>query len=259
MKRILFLILKKKSTNKDDIKKCLRAGVIPDAYKDIIVSINVVDKTYYEDINQVVDDEQTDDDRRNFAMANNCFVRNKTTDKVFCPQGNILRKKSTNKGKIRFCNKLACKKCKSPCHNSKADFKTVDFNLNQTIIGKSVSSSPNKRKRITKKKVIIKTKSNFKLLKKRMATSEHPHASMKFWDDSRYLLTKGIEKATGEVALYYCAYNIRCAVSKLGIERIIQYFKEKVSNIHYKYQSNFHFYLFFFKKSKYFSFLDFIF
>lgn len=218
----------RKSINKNDIKKCLKAGVIPDIYKDNIASISVEEKSFYEDSNEVVEDEQTDDDRRNFAMSENCFVRNKSTEKVFCPQGQILRKKSTNKGRIRFCNALACQNCKNPCHNSKTGYKTIDFNPNQTIIKKgNHSSSKIKRKKVKKKVVIIKTKSNFELLKKRMATSEHPHASMKFWDNCRYLLTKGIEKATGEVALYYCAYNIRCAVNKLGINTIIEYFEEK--------------------------------
>lgn len=237
----------KKSTDSSSIKKCLRAGVIPDVYQDHIKSIEIVEKTYYENTNQVVDEQQTDEDRKNFAMSNHCFVRNKTTEKVFCPQGNTLRKKSINKGRIRFCNKLACKNCKSPCHNSKTGFKTLDFNPNQTIIGKSYSPPNCGKKRIKKKKVIIKTKSNFDLLKKRMATSEHPHASMKFWDDSRFLLTKGIEKAIGEVALYYCAYNIRCAVNKLGIKQIIQYFKEKnTSNIEGK-STIFSVFLLFFK------------
>lgn len=248
----------KKSTDKDDIKKCLRAGVIPDVYQENIKSIEIVEKNYYENTNQVVDNELTDDDRRNMAMANNCFVRNKEDEKVFCPQGNILRKKSTNKGRIRFCNKLACKNCKNPCHNSKDGFKTADFKPDQTILGKSKSSTNCKKKRIKKKKVIIKTKSNFELLKKRMATSEHPHASMKFWDDSHYLLTKGIKKATGEVALYYCAYNIRCAVNKLGIKEIIQYFEEKKSLNSKKIPSIFSIFLIFFKKSKNLIFLDFI-
>ena len=64
-----------------------------------------------------------------------------------------------------------------------------------------------------------------------MSISEHPHASMKFWDNSRYLLLKGIRKATGELALYYCAYNIRRAINLIGVPTLVAYFKNKNKEI----------------------------
>ena len=65
-----------------------------------------------------------------------------------------------------------------------------------------------------------------------MKTSEHNHGSMKRWDDAGYCLLKGKEKVTGEVALYYCAYNIRRAINICGVEAILEYFeKEKREKI----------------------------
>ena len=41
------------------------------------------------------------------------FVRDAERNLVYCPQGEILRQKSIKRnGMIRYCNKLACKKCK---------------------------------------------------------------------------------------------------------------------------------------------------
>lgn len=40
------------------------------------------------------------------------FVRDAERNLVYCPQGEILRQKSIKRnGMIRYCNKLACKKC----------------------------------------------------------------------------------------------------------------------------------------------------
>ena len=54
------------------------------------------------------------------------FVRDAERNMVICPQGEILRPKSVKKnGNIRYCNKLACKRCKAKCTTAK--FKEADF------------------------------------------------------------------------------------------------------------------------------------
>ena len=54
------------------------------------------------------------------------FVRDAGRNLVICPQGETLRPKSLKRnGDIRYCNKLACRRCKSKCTTSK--FKEADF------------------------------------------------------------------------------------------------------------------------------------
>ena len=212
-----------KSTNKDDISKCLKAGVVPDIYKDNIESIEVKDVTVYDYEFNEENEKLSEDDLRDIAINEKCFARDSISGKVFCPMGEILRKKSNVNGGARYANKLACKNCKNPC--TSASFKVVEFMDNKSFVKRK---NINKRKKFVKKiskKVLIKTKANFALLKLRMQTSEHPHASMKFWDKFNSLLLKGINKATGEVGLYYCAYNIRRATNILGVEVLVNYFK----------------------------------
>jgi transposase len=220
-----------KSSNTDDIKKCLKAGVIPDIYKNKINSIEVKEVVKYEvDDNDVVSS-LSEDELRDKAINENCFTRHIETNKVFCPMGEILRQKSSNSKGIRYYNKLACKNCKNPCCD--CPYKVVEFRKNQTtsLLKKDSDNhkSKSKKKRTKKiiKKVFIKLNHNSELLKKRMSISEHPHASMKFWDNSNYLLLKGIRKATGEVALYYCAYNIRRTINILGVKELVRYFQGK--------------------------------
>jgi len=219
-----------KSTKKEHITSCLEAGVIPDIYKNQITSIDVKDVTVYDNVYENDDLDLSDNELRDFAMQNFCFVRNKELNKVYCPAGEILRAKSKKDKHIKFCNKLACKNCKNHCCNSES--KEVVFSESQTIsypkgYNKNLPKRKKKRTKKIVKKVIFTFKPNQERIKVRMATSEHPHAQLKFWDNSRYLLLKTIEKATGELALYYCAYNIRRAINILGVPALIKYFRNK--------------------------------
>lgn len=224
------------SSNPDDLKKCLRAGIIPNLYKDNILSIEVKDVITYENVDDdTITNNISEDELRDKAIKDSCFTRHIDSDKVFCPMGEILRKKSSNSKGVTYYNKLACKNCKNPCTN--CPYKTVFFKDNQILVNRKDSELNNKPKKKKKKKrkiikkVFIKTKSNFDLIKKRMSISEHPHGSMKFWDNSRYLLLKGKRKATGELALYYCAYNIRRAINLLGVSVLVEYFENKNKEI----------------------------
>jgi transposase len=60
------------------------------------------------------------------------FVRDAARNLVYCPPGEILKQKSEKRnGNIRFCNRLACKKCPDKCTASK--FKEADFSKDTLI------------------------------------------------------------------------------------------------------------------------------
>ena len=222
----------KNSVHPEDIKKCLRAGVIPSIYKDKITSIEVKDKTIFEFEEDNINDDATEEELREQAINNHCFVRHKQSDKVFCPMGETLRKKSVNKYGIRYCNKLACKNCKNPCCSS--HYKTVDFKTGKNITYLKSQNSKIPRRKSKKKKIVKMVYLNFKidleLIKKRMTLSELPHAMLKRWRDASYVLLKGKEKVTGECAIYYCAENILHAKNLIGVDKLVQYFKNKREN-----------------------------
>ena len=63
------------------------------------------------------------DEKKYYAMKNNAFVRDTETDTVYCPQGEVLRKKSVKKdGRTRYMNKSACKMCENKCISKEIDF-----------------------------------------------------------------------------------------------------------------------------------------
>ncbi len=70
-------------------------------------------------------------ERRKLAL-NGFFVIRTDRSGVYCPSGEILRRKSVkNDGRIRYCTKSACYACLSPCFE-KTDtrrWKEIDFSF----------------------------------------------------------------------------------------------------------------------------------
>ena len=68
-------------------------------------------------------------ERRKLALCG-FFVIKKDRSGVYCPSGEILRRKSVkNDGRVRYCTKKACSVCHSPCFeiSEKKRWREVDF------------------------------------------------------------------------------------------------------------------------------------
>lgn len=62
------------------------------------------------------------------------FVRDAERNLVYCPQGEILRQKSIKRnGMIRYCNKLACKKCKCKSNRRSRTGWGGDYNWKKVV------------------------------------------------------------------------------------------------------------------------------
>jgi transposase len=124
------------STKPEELSKCMHAGIVPDAYKDVIEKMEVVEsrKRVYDEPEQQDSDVKkpvygTADDMKRRAMEG-YFVRDPEGNVVYCPMGQTLRQKSIKSdGRIRYANKQACRSCpnRNKCYNGKNDFKEVDF------------------------------------------------------------------------------------------------------------------------------------
>lgn len=117
----------KASTKAEDLKACLEAGVIPDAYEGILTDVQITEvKELTTDVADSAVLKMTPEQMRAKALEG-YFVRDAERNLVYCPQGEILRQKSIKRnGMIRYCNKLACKKCKCICTAEKSHLST-DF------------------------------------------------------------------------------------------------------------------------------------
>lgn len=224
------------STNPNDLTACLQAGVIPNIYKDNIDSIEIKDSHKFIDVDNIKDNDLSEDELRDLAVNNQWFTRHIKSDKVFCPMGQTLRKKSSNKDGTRYCNKLACQNCKNPCCNS--SYKTVDFSDSKIVVVPKTSENKNKtqfkkkkRKKLKIKKVVIKFKVDKDLIKIRMSLSELPHAQIKRCRGCYHTLLKGMSKVTGEYSIYYTSENILHAKNLLGVDNLVNFFKNKTKNL----------------------------
>lgn len=224
----------KVSTAPEDLKACLEAGVIPEAYKDILSGMKVSDeKAYRPDVTDAEILNMSDEQMREKA-AQGYFVRDAERNLVYCPQGEVLRQKSIKRnGMIRYCNKLACKRCKHMC--TSADFKEADFNKDTLIItarGYKTLTDSNRdaggdmpkrhhRKTVVKKVVSYVLHLDERKMDQRKCLSEHPFGTLKRSLGQYYFLLKGFAKVTAEMAMFCLSYNMRRAINIKGVPALM--------------------------------------
>lgn len=179
----------RKSTESEDIQKCLHAGVLPECYEDTSVSVEF---------------------QGNDKSILSCFKLN-DDGRVTCPMGNILSPNRYKGTQIHYKNIAACNFCTNKCTESK--FKVVAFGpqtkyvpvrMNPCSIHKiphmpADVKLPNNFKKKSDKKVLIRMRYNSEMRAQRMGLSEHPFATVKWHNFSHYFLCRGNEKVTAEV------------------------------------------------------------
>ncbi len=220
-----------KSSNKpEDLKACLQAGVIPEAYKGILTDAEKTEvrrrtiSTPDSDILRMSPEEMREKALEGF------FVRDAERNLVYCPQGEILRQKSVKRnGYIRYCNKLACKKCKNKCTASK--FKEADFYKDVLIkpADGRRNHEPKDKERTTaqpratvlKKVVRYVLHLDRKKMENRKCLSEHPFGTIKRALGQYYFLLKGFAKVGAEMSLFCLSYNLRRAINLKGVPALV--------------------------------------
>ena len=159
------------------------------------------------------------------------FVRDAERNLVYCPQGEILRQKSIKRnGNIRYCNKLACQRCKCKCTSSK--FKEADFNKDTLIkaidarkkqeLKNEKKDNPNQpRTSVVKKAVQYVLHLDQNKMDNRKCLSEHPFGTMKRTLGQYYFLLKGFAKVGAEMGLFCLSYNLCRAISLRGVPTLV--------------------------------------
>lgn len=221
----------KASTNPGDLKACLQAGVIPDIYNGILTDMEIAEvkkRTLSTSDSAVLN--MTSEQMRAKALEG-FFVRDAERNLVYCPQGEILRQKSIKRnGNIRYCNKLACKKCKCKCTISKfkeADFskddliKATDTRRKQDALNHGSENPKPPRTTVVKKVVRYVLHLDLKKMDNRKCLSEHPFGTIKRALGHYYFLLKGFAKVGAEMALFCLSYNLRRAINLKGVPELV--------------------------------------
>lgn len=215
------------SSKPEDLKQCLHSGVIPSCLEKVLSDARVEEVVKYRvettdaDITRMSVEEMIAKAREGF------FVRDAERNLVICPQGQILRPKSTKKnGNIRYCNKLACKRCTAKCTTS--PFKETDFSKDSLLKESKIKHRDNsddnqknsgvpqvKKTREVTKVVRFKLRLDEKKMDNRKCLSEHPFGTIKRTIGESFFLLRRMYKTEGEMALYCLAYNMRRVISIL--------------------------------------------
>jgi transposase len=141
------------------------------------------------------------------------FVYDKQSDAYTCPAGSqlISNGKEYSKGRadrtsytVKTYTTTACLTCpfRKSCTTSR--YRKIDRSEYQDIIEEN-----NKR-----------LDENKELYKRRPEISEHVFGTIKRGWDYTYTLLKGLEKVNGEMAIIFTMYNLRRAMSILGVEEL---------------------------------------
>ena len=226
----------KNSKNADDIKKCLRAGVVPEAYKDVISKIEITEKKSLlkEDgttKSDIPDYKRSEKEMRERALEG-FFVRDLERNIVYCPGGHTLRPKSFRRnGSVVYCNRGACKECKirNICNKTKSPFKEVEFSKDSLeklckdiITGSKTVYSTNKGRKWIKKTVVkFIFKPDSDMMKQRKNIAEHPFGTIKRALNGYCFLLRNKIKTTGEFALFSLSYNFKRALNIMGFNKMM--------------------------------------
>lgn len=220
----------KSSTRPEDLKACLQAGIIPNVYAGILTYPQIAESGRR--VLPVSDSavlNMTDEQMRAKALEG-YFVRDAGRNLVYCPQGQTLRQKSIRRnGTIRYCNRLACKKCKCKCTTS--PFKEVNFGkdvLIKPMYGQWKQDASNdgnaamqRPTTAVKKTVRYVLHLDQEKMDKRKCLSEHPFGTIKRALGQYYFLLKGFAKVKAEMSLFCLSYNLRRAINLKGVPALV--------------------------------------
>ncbi len=229
------------STNPEEIKKCLHAGVVPEAYKEVISDVEILERRrrIKPDSESTATSIYGSEDEMIERASQGYFVRDPERNVVYCPNGEMLRQKSIKKsGQIRYSNKNACKHCRNrnKCYKGAHEWKEIDFskdclekpcrdwlkaegNLKPTDVAAKCRVIHN-YERVT----VVRFRLNPTRLmtSQRMCLSEHPFGTIKRAMGSTYFLLKGLGKVEGEFMLKCLAYNFKRTKNLLGFDRMME-------------------------------------
>lgn len=157
------------------------------------------------------------------AFRKDKFEYDKPNDSYWCPQGKRLvtngklYKKGDRRAKEYRCKTNDCIACpfKEQCLSKSSLEKPLGRVISRTEFEDAKDAN--------KQRVL----NNKELYKKRKEIVEHPFGTIKRQWGYDYTLLKGFAKVTGEFALIFSVYNLRRAITQLGINAVINKLNER--------------------------------
>jgi len=155
--------------------------------------------------------------KKDTTYSKDKFTYNREEDTYKCPQNQTLKttgklyQKGNKRRKGYHISFSVCANC--PVKNKCLTKYNLDNRKGKEIVRTEFENAKDdNRKRLLENKEIYQ---------RRKAMVEHPFGTIKRQWGYSYTLLKGLEKVSGEFALIFSAYNLRRAISILGVKQII--------------------------------------
>lgn len=152
---------------------------------------------------------------RGSAVSNGFFTKeafayDPATDAYLCPGGHPLtggrpRKVAGGAYVARYTNRSACRGCTLKARCTNADFRVVNRFENEAVL----------------ERMADRLAARPDVLDQRRESVEHPFGSIKQWMGQGAFLMRGLENVRAEFSLTALAYNIRRAITLVGIPAMI--------------------------------------
>jgi transposase len=91
------------------------------------------------------------------------------------------------------------------------------------------------RKNRPAKKVKITLRPDKDKTRNRKCVVEHPFGTVKRWMDGSYTMLKGVEKVGADLALMFLSYNMKRAISMMGVQALIEGIRETMGKVMERY------------------------
>ena len=138
------------------------------------------------------------------------FRYDQTNDVYFCPAGQRLEPRYKSKVRdnviIDYANRAACSDCPLRPHCTKGKFRKVHRFENEAVLDRMAA----------------RLQARPEVLDQRRESVEHPFGSIKQWMNQGAFLMRRLENVRGEFSLTALAYNIRRAITIVGIDALIE-------------------------------------
>ena len=143
-------------------------------------------------------------------MSKEEFGYDATSDTYRCPEGHTLARETEwlKRGEphLAYANPEACRSCalKEQCT-------TGTYRRLTRWEGEALVEAMHAR-----------VAAHPEVIAQRQALVEHPFGSIKFWQEQRAFMLRGLEKVRGEFQLSALAYNMKRAINIVGMERLLK-------------------------------------
>lgn len=208
------------SNDPKDIQKCLHAGVLPQCYENTTISVQLQERNVI-----------------------SCFIRHEDGT-VTCPVGRQLFKTHERQYGTVYKSKEACRTCPNRCTDSR-NTKEVQIGHNSVYVPVYMYGNPEtplqkipdaeqnspynhfgrRKQKDARVKLILRRNPDDMQRRKEMV--EHPFGTIKWYDGAHYFLCRGKEKVSAEIALSFLTYNLRRAISILGVGALVAHFNQR--------------------------------